>query len=170
MTALWTNRANTTARWAAARTRAVERGTRIFQNSESGQFYASGSDGTTIYKVGWYDCDCRAAAEGDPICAHRAAFRMHCEEEDRQVAALLPVQQREQAATTMTVDDEGFPILTDAQVEAMLAQPTIRYSYERPADEPVCRTCDGEGVFRTYYGDHLNDYVVHTCHCQRVAA
>ena len=36
--------------------------------------------------------------------------------------------------------------------------------------EPVCRTCDGDGTIRTYYGDHLSDYVVHTCRCQRQAA
>lgn len=34
--------------------------------------------------------------------------------------------------------------------------------------EPVCPTCRGDGTFRTYYGDHLSDYVTHVCHCQRV--
>ena len=47
---------------------------------------------------------------------------------------------------------------------------------DQPTPEPptpiapaVCPTCHGDGTFRTYYGDHLSDYVTHTCHCQRAA-
>lgn len=128
-------RRDTPARWAAARTRAAERGTRIFQDSASGQVFATGSDGQTIYRVGWDTCDCRAAAEGDPICQHRAAFREHCQAEDRAVARMLAAS-------------EGAVVL----------------SVPAPA---VCPDCHGEGTFRTYYGDHLSDYVEHVCHCRR---
>ena len=52
MTAIWTTKKPLTERWAAAHARAIARGTRVYQDAETGQFYATGSDDRTVYRVG----------------------------------------------------------------------------------------------------------------------
>lgn len=87
-------RLDTPAGWTAAEDRAQARNIQVWQDQSTGAFYATSSDGTTHYRVGWYSCQCAAGLGNDPVCLHRAAFRAHCREEDRQMERLL----RESAA------------------------------------------------------------------------
>ncbi len=62
-------------RWQAALKRALDAGVQIRQLAGSGAWVAtSATDPTAAYVVSGQACECRAAAEGDPVCLHRAAF------------------------------------------------------------------------------------------------
>ncbi len=62
-------------RWQAALKRALDAGVQVRQLAGSGAWVAgSATDPRAAYVVSGQACECRAAAEGDPICLHRAAF------------------------------------------------------------------------------------------------
>src|SRR5918992_5911040 len=64
------------ARWQKALRRALEQGVDVRQLATSGVWIAtSGTDATAAYVVTPTDCECRAAAEGDVCCKHRALLR-----------------------------------------------------------------------------------------------
>jgi hypothetical protein len=64
------------ARWQRALRRALEQGVDVRQLATSGVWVASsGTDATAAYVVTPDDCECRAAAEGDRVCKHRALLR-----------------------------------------------------------------------------------------------
>src|SRR5215204_2892748 len=68
--------ADTPARWAKALERAIAQGVTVRQLATSGAWIAtSGSDVEVAYIVSTDTCECRAGAEGDPCCKHRAALR-----------------------------------------------------------------------------------------------
>lgn len=62
-------------RWRAALKRAMAAGVQSRQLAGSGAWVAtSATDPLAAYVVSGQNCECRAAAEGDPVCLHRAAF------------------------------------------------------------------------------------------------
>ncbi|MDP9359574.1 MAG: hypothetical protein M3R02_30660 [Chloroflexota bacterium] len=62
-------------RWQAALRRALAAGVEVRQLAGSGAWVASSAtDPRAAYVVSGQSCECRAAAEGDPVCLHRAAF------------------------------------------------------------------------------------------------
>lgn len=71
---------STADRWKAAAARATAEGIEVRQLAGSGGWIAtSGSERGTAYELGVtgsvaHDCACVAAAHGDPVCKHRAAF------------------------------------------------------------------------------------------------
>jgi len=70
----------TPARWQAALGRAIAEGVQVRQLAGSGLWLAtSGTDAGTAYALAVtgdvaHGCECPAAAHGDPVCKHRAAF------------------------------------------------------------------------------------------------
>lgn len=67
---------NTSARWQKALRRALDEGIDVRQLATSGVWIAtSGTSSSTAYVVTPTDCECRAAAEGDVCCKHRALLR-----------------------------------------------------------------------------------------------
>src|SRR5690348_7755106 len=63
------------ARWAKALERAIAEGVQVRQLATSGVWVAtSGTQAGLAYVVTGDGCECRAAAEGDAVCKHRALF------------------------------------------------------------------------------------------------
>lgn len=131
--------ADTPARWFAALERAQARNIQVWQDRESGDFLALSSDATKVYTVRWYTCTCAAGEADDPVCVHRAAFRAHCREEDRQVARILAGPN------------------PDPTTPAPVAIVPARL---------MCSDCLDSGWARISTGGHLNDYVSVACGCQ----
>lgn len=70
------DRSNNPARWAAALTRAREKGVDVRHIAGLGWVATSGTDPDKAYRVGLGGtCECRAGQHGDPVCCHRAALR-----------------------------------------------------------------------------------------------
>ena len=134
-------RRDTPARWATALARAKAENITVIQHSHTGIFFATSAGSLDLYRVRWYDCECAAGRSGDPVCKHRAAFRAHCADEDRQVARML-------AGSAPTFDE-----VAAATVIVM------------PAPRRECRDCLGTGTARMYTGDGLNQWVPVTCGC-----
>ncbi len=68
-------RPTTPERWQAALKRALAAGVEVRQLAGSGAWVAgSATDPRAAYVVSGQACECRAAAEGDPVCVHRAAY------------------------------------------------------------------------------------------------
>ncbi len=155
-------RIDSAARWAAALNRAVAHGVNVTQDLDSGTFTAPSTDGTRHYVVSWYGCGCAAGQGGDPVCLHRAAFRQHCRDEDRQVARLLneaiehepafPVLPQHLADLYVEVDEDGEPH------SAELLDPI-------EPDYRMCTDCLGSGFAQMYLSFHLNDYTEVPCRC-----
>ncbi len=139
-------RRDTPARWATALARARAEHITVIQHSTSGVFFATSAGSLDLYRVRWFDCECAAGRSGDPVCKHRAAFREHCREDDRQVARML-------AASAPTFDE-----VAAATVLVM------------PAPARACTDCLGTGTARMYTGGRHNAWVPVTCSCQRRAA
>ncbi len=160
-------RSDTAARWAAALDRAVTHGITVLQDPSTGSFTAPSTDGTRHYVVSWYGCSCAAGQGGDPVCLHRAAFRQHCREEDRQVARMLneaidrepafPVLPAHLAELYVTVDETGEPESSDLLA---VTEP----------DHRMCTDCLDTGWARMYLGSSLNDYTEVPCGCIRSAS
>ena len=138
------NIADIPTRWAAALDRATEKGLRLYQHEASGQWFATSSDGTSVHAVSWFTCECRAAAEGDPVCLHRAAFRRACQEEDHDVERNLAQH-----------GQQGVPTFDEAEEVTLLVAPAGR----------MCTDCLGTGTARMYTGGRHNDWVPVTCGC-----
>lgn len=68
--------ADTPVRWQAAIKRADAEGVTVRQLQCGVWVATSGTDANGAYIVTPTGCECRAAAEGDPICKHRAALRL----------------------------------------------------------------------------------------------
>lgn len=132
-------RTATPARWAAALSRAVLRNITVSQDPRTGVFTAPSTDGTRRYRVGWYDCQCQAAQGGDPVCLHRAAFREHCREEDRQVARELRA--------------------------AIDAEPPFPADPAPARPRRMCTDCLDTGWARMYRSGRLSDYTDVPCGC-----
>lgn len=67
---------NTPARWQKALRRALDEGVDVRQLATTGVWIAtSGTSSSTAYVLTPTDCECRAAAEGDVCCKHRALLR-----------------------------------------------------------------------------------------------
>lgn len=173
-----TARTGTPERWAAALDRARAAGVAVTQDPITGRFSATSTDRTRRHEVSWYGCTCWAAIGGDEVCLHRAAFREHCREEDRQLSLAL-------RAGTDAGDDWDVPFPTarpttaddlmsiligdeDGDVERidLVGDPT------EPADDlddtpaPAgCYHCMHSGVVRIYYGGRLSDYYTGACSC-----
>lgn len=141
-----TTRRDTPTRWATAVARAQAEGITVIQHSHSGVFFATSAGNLDLYRVRWFDCECAAGRSGDPVCKHRAAFRAHCADEDRQVAQMLAA---------------SVPTFEEVAAATVLVMPA-------PARE--CTDCLGTGTARMYTGDGLNDWTPITCRCQRRAA
>lgn len=80
------------------------------QDPRSGTFFTTSSDGQSLYRVGWYDCECAAGQGGDPVCLHRALFRKHCREDDRCVARNLAGAVDEQPAFSLYRERTVCPV------------------------------------------------------------
>ncbi len=160
-------RVSTPARWASALDRAASRGITVRQDPSTGTFTAPSTDGTRHYVVSWYGCECAAAQGGDPVCLHRAAYRNHCQEEDRAVARQLreaieaeppfPVMPAHLAELYVTADEEGEPQSSD------LLEPI-------EPDHRMCTDCLDTGWARMYLGSSFNDYTEVPCGCTRPAS
>lgn len=61
-------------RWQKALDRAIAQGVTVRQLACGVWTATSGTNPTAAYAVTLFDCECRAAAEGDPVCKHRAAL------------------------------------------------------------------------------------------------
>jgi hypothetical protein len=67
---------NTPKRWQKALRRALAEGVEVRQLATTGVWIAtSGTNPEAAYVVTTHDCECRAAAEGDVCCKHRALLR-----------------------------------------------------------------------------------------------
>ena len=65
----------TPARWRAALARAVSSGIVLRYEASTGMaVVTSGSDGTICYVTDGRICTCKACANGDPVCQHRAIY------------------------------------------------------------------------------------------------
>lgn len=156
-------RADTAARWAAALDRAVAHGITVAQDPATGTFTAPSTDGARHYVVSWYGCECAAGQGGDPVCLHRAAFRQHCRDEDRETQRRLnaaidaepafPVLPQHLADRYVEVDEEGEPHSSE------LLEPI--------APDKMCTDCLDTGWARMYLGYSLNDYTEVPCRCTR---
>ncbi len=150
------------ARWAAALSRAALKGVTVSQDPRTGAFTAPSTDGARHYVVSWYGCSCAAGQGGDPVCLHRAAFRQHCRDEDRQVARLLreaidaepvfPVLPAHLAELYVELDETGEPHSSDLLA---VTEP----------DHRMCTDCLDTGWARMYLGFGLNDYTCVPCRC-----
>lgn len=162
MVTITTTRAETASRWAAALDRAVVHGITVQQDASTGAFTAPSTDGGRHYVVSWYGCSCAAGQGGDPVCLHRAAFRQHCQDEDRQTARELreaieaeppfPVLPQHLADLYVDLDADGEPHASD-----------LLESLE--PDHRMCTDCLDTGWARMYLGSGLNDYTEVPCGC-----
>ncbi len=160
-------RSETAARWAAALDRADTHGITVRQDPITGVFTAPSSDHARHYVVSWYGCECAAAQGGDPVCLHRAAYRNHCQEEDRAVARQLreaieaepvfPVMPAHLAELYVTADEDGEPQSSD------LLEPI-------EPDHRMCTDCLDTGWARMYLSSGLYDYTEVRCGCTQPAS
>jgi len=156
------NRVDIATRWTAALDRAVAHGITVTQDPNTGTFTAPSTDGTRRYTVSWYGCGCAAGQGGDPVCLHRAAFRQHCRNEDRQVQRLLneaidrepvfPVLPQHLADLYEDPGEDGEPHSSD------LLEPI-------EPDHRMCTSCLDIGWSRMYLGYGLNEYTETPCRC-----
>ena len=66
---------STPAHWQSALQRAIDQGVTVRQIQCGAWVATSGTDNEVAYLVTATGCECRAAAESDPVCKHRAALR-----------------------------------------------------------------------------------------------
>ena len=133
-----TARTDTTARWTKAAERAALDGIRVMQLPTSGVWIAaSGTDAATAYVVTETGCECYAGANGDPVCKHRAALRLHLG------SLALPAA-------------ELRPEVVDVIVLAASTQPTAHR---------MCPDCLDTGVARISTGWRLSDWIAVPCRC-----
>lgn len=184
----------TPARWQAALARAIAEGIEVRQVAGSGAWIAtSTTDPHAAYAVDGSTCACDAAAHGDPVCKHRAAFLAV-----RGVLALPPAPAIDPEPTDAELAATERAIAApDVEARARERQIKLGRSHGVPLQEnfpegaramgqsrdedpdddpdpspvaaspPTCRECAGSGTVRYGCGGGLSNWVEERCRwCQ----